>query len=371
MALIVTPQYLPLLGGMERECALLAEEFDRRGFDPVVVTEQLGMDVPRVERSGPVEVRRVPSSPRRTLAVQLRVAFGIALLVLRRRRGTAFAIVRTATLPAVVVGVLKALRLVRFPTLVTAETGGDADDVVALANRPLFAVSRRLMSANDRLNGICQANSDHLREYGFPLAKITSIPNGVDTGPWLYTRPPERVRRLLYLGRLDPEKGLFELLEAVASIVADEPDVSLTLAGSGPAERELMARCSALGVGAEVNFRGRVPYEQVGALLSEHDCLVLPSYSEGMPLSVLEAAVHHRVMVLSDVGDVRRLFGDRVHICAPRDVASLAAAIKAAIAETRPVADYQTVIDSIAIEAVAGALLSALGVDTISESDKN
>ena len=48
-ALIVTPQFLPLLGGQERQCALLADALARRGYEPVVITEQLGQDVPRRE----------------------------------------------------------------------------------------------------------------------------------------------------------------------------------------------------------------------------------------------------------------------------------------------------------------------------------
>ena len=41
VALIVTPQFLPLLGGMERECALLGEELARRGWEPVILTLSL------------------------------------------------------------------------------------------------------------------------------------------------------------------------------------------------------------------------------------------------------------------------------------------------------------------------------------------
>ena len=179
VALIVTPQYLPLLGGMERECALLAAELRRRGWRPVIVTEQLGLDTPRLEESEGVRVHRIPSSPSRSLAVQLRVAARMAALVFRYRRVAAVAVVRTVTLPAVLVGLLKRLRLIGFPTLATAETGGVADDVVALAERPLFGVSRALVSSHDRLNGICQANVDHLRQYGFPGEKITFVPNDV------------------------------------------------------------------------------------------------------------------------------------------------------------------------------------------------
>jgi glycosyltransferase involved in cell wall biosynthesis len=292
----------------------------------------------------------------------LSVAARMALLVMRYRRA-AFGIVRTTTLPAVLVGLLKKLRLVTFPTLVTAETGGVADDVVALAERPLFGLSRALVSAHDRLNGICQANVDHLREYGFPGEKITFIPNGIDTGAWAVSAAPERVRRFLFLGRLDPEKGLFELLDAFARVREQHPDVTLTIAGEGPALEELRA-----GAGDGVSFAGRIPYEQLGAVFDAHDCLVLPSYSEGMPLSVLEAAAHRRAMIITDVGDVQLLFGERVRIIPPRDVSALTAAMKDMVAGGAPSADYGEVIERVSIENVTDEILAQLGVSPSSRT---
>jgi glycosyltransferase involved in cell wall biosynthesis len=363
VALIVTPKYLPFLGGMERECALLAGELRRRGYEVVIVTEQLGLDTPRREMVDGVVIHRVPSSEERSLAVQLRVAARMAWLVLRYRRRAAFGIVRTTTLPAVLVGLLKKLRLVRFPTLVTAETGGVADDVVALAERPLFGVSRALVSSHDRLNGICQANVDHLREYGFPGEKITFIPNGIDTSAWAGSSAPERVRRFLFLGRLDPEKGLFELLEAFARVRERHPEVTLTIAGEGPALEELRALA-----GDGVALAGRIPYEQLGAVFDAHDCMVLPSYSEGMPLSVLEAAAHRRAMIITDVGDIRRLFGSSVRLVPVRDAEALTAAMRAAVDEGAPAADYGEVIRRVSIANVTDEILDALGVTASSRS---
>jgi glycosyltransferase involved in cell wall biosynthesis len=363
VALIVTPQYLPFLGGMERECALLAEELAERGFRPVIVTEQLGRDTPLEEDDEHrAHVHRIPSSPERTLRVQLAAAARMARVVLRYRRQAAFAIVRTATLPALVVGLMKRLRLLRIPTLVTAETGGVADDVVALANRPLFPLSRALVASHDVLNGLCQANVDHLREHGFPEVKISSIPNGIDTSAWDTTRPPERVERFLFLGRLDPAKGLFELLDAFRAVRDAHPAVRLTIAGDGPARADVERRIAELGLGEAVELAGLIPYERLGALFDSIDCVVLPSYSEGMPLSVLEAAAHRRVLIVSDVGDIPDLFGKRIRIVPPRDSEALAAAMVAAVEDPRPAADYDDVVERVAIGTVTDQILSRLGV---------
>jgi glycosyltransferase involved in cell wall biosynthesis len=358
VALIVSPGYLPILGGMERECALLAQEFLRRGFKPVVITEQQGMDVPRRESLDGVEVVRIPSSLQRSLGLQLRVAAQMAWLVLRLRRRAAFAIVRTMTLPALAVGLLKALRLVSFPTLVTAETGRD---VAALRELPLYGISRRLASAHDRLNGLSQANVDDLRAGGFPEDRITAIPNGIDTSAWHRTSDPERVEHLLFLGRLDPEKGVFELAEAFAEVRARHPELRLTFAGEGPARDDLRRRCDELGTADAVDFRGRVEYEDLGDLFAQTQCVVLPSYSEGMPLSILEAAAHRQVLVVSDVGDIRRMLGDRVHICPIRDAPGLAEVLERVVSAERPAADYADLVEAVSIEHVADAMLDRIG----------
>ena len=359
-AIIVTPRYLPLLGGMERECDLLAREFARRGWETLVVTEQLGQRLPQYAREDGIAVRRLPSSHERTVLVQLRVAWLLAIALLRHRRRAAFAVVRTFTLPALVVGLLKALRLIRFPTLVTAETGGVEDDVIALSRRPLFALSRAIVSRHDVLNGLCLANVEHLRETGFPESKIRQIPNGIDTGAWSTTSPPAAVRRFLFLGRIEPLKGVHELVEAFAEVHRRHPDTSLTFAGDGESVAALERRCGELGITAAVRFPGRVAYEELGRLFAEIDCLVLPSYSEGMPLSVLEAAAHHRVLIVTEVGDLPSLFGDRVPTCPPRDAAALADVMEQAVAAASPATDYQGVIDQVSIEHVAETMLEAL-----------
>jgi glycosyltransferase involved in cell wall biosynthesis len=358
VALIVTPRYPPLLGGMERECALLAEEFARRGFEPLVVTEQLGEQLSRDEIVDGIRVLRVPSSPNRSLGVQLRVAAAVGWIVLRHRRRAAFAVVRTITLPAVVVGLLKRLRLIGFPTLATAEIGGRNDDVVALAERPLFSLSRSLVSAHDRLNGICAANVAHLHEHGFPAERITDVPNGIDTSPWEHAEPPARVRRLLFLGRLDPAKGLFELLEAFDRVHDGHPDVTLDIAGDGPARTELERIA-----GPAVRFHGQLAHAEAMALLDRSDALVLPSYSEGMPLSVLEAAARRRALILTDVGDAHTLFHGAAYFCAPRDAGDLARAIDEAVRAEAPRGDYAAVVGATDIRAVAGRMLAELNVE--------
>lgn len=360
VALIVTPRFPPLLGGMERECALLARQFGQMGYRPVVLTEDLGQGLPEREELDGVLVIRVSSSPQRSAAVQLRVAARMARVMISLRGQAAFAIVRTFTLPALVSGLLRRLHLVDYPTLVTAETGGLEDDIVALENRPGAGAMKWLVTGNDLLNGLCQANIDHLRQFGYPAARVTMIPNGIETGAWAQTSPPARVERFLFLGRLEESKGIFELVEALAKLRGQGRSPKLLVAGAGPGEQEMKRRVADAGLDDSVEFAGLVPHEEIDRIFAQADCLVLPSWSEGMPLSVLEAAARHRALILSDVGDMGRLFGDKAWVFPPRDVEALAGCLAAAMDDPEPKADYGEVIGQVSIETVAGRLASEL-----------
>ena len=80
-----------------------------------------------------------------------------------------------------------------------------------------------------------------------------------------------------------------------------------------------------------------------------------------MPLSVLEAAAYHRVLVLSDVGDMGPLFSASAHICQPCDVASLTEALRRASEDEGPTTQYESLIERVGIERVAADLIARLG----------
>jgi glycosyltransferase involved in cell wall biosynthesis len=351
--LIVTPWYLPLLGGQERQSALLADAFVRMGYEVDVLTEHADPSSPRVEEANGVRVTRVRTTATRRPWTYPLVLVGMKWFLFKNRRRYKFAVVRTLTLPAILVGVLKAFRVLRYPTLVTAETGGEADDVIALRGYPFFRALRWAVAQHDVLNGICADNLRHYRELGFAEDKLARIYNGVDTSGYASASFPERVRVFGFLGRLHHEKGVHELLEAFASVRARHPDVRLVIAGSGAEEAALRA-----AAGEAVEFAGRIPYEELAAFFERIDCLVLPSYSEGLPLSVLEAAAHKRVIVATDVSDLRELFGENIFIATKRDAADLAATMERTLT---PPLDYDGMIEKVSIDGVAKSIADRLG----------
>jgi glycosyltransferase involved in cell wall biosynthesis len=113
----------------------------------------------------------------------------------------------------------------------------------------------------------------------------------------------------LFLGRIHPKKGLMLLLAAWARVCPRAQDWELVIAGpdEGGHLAEVRARAAELGLEGRVTFTGLVQGDEKVRLLHSADLFVLPSYSEGLPMSVLEALACEVPVVAtreSNVGDL-------------------------------------------------------------------
>jgi len=156
--------------------------------------------------------------------------------------------------------------------------------------------------------------------------KIAIVHCGVD--PAAYGRAPRGAfgKRAIFVGRLDPVKGVLLLLEAFARVLRDHPEARLTIIGDGPARGEAEARAAGLGLGAAVTFAGYRTQAEVAAHLEEADLLVLPSFAEGVPVVLMEAMASRIPVIASRVAGVPELVEDGVagFTVPPGDVATLA-----------------------------------------------
>jgi len=120
------------------------------------------------------------------------------------------------------------------------------------------------------------------------------------------------VVRLLYLARLEMQKGVLELLEAVSLILQEGGEVELTIAGDGPLMGEVLADTSRLGdQQSRVNIVGYVRGKDKMAILKDHHIYCFPTqYGEGMPNSVLEAMAFGMPVITCPVGGLADFFVD-------------------------------------------------------------
>lgn len=149
---------------------------------------------------------------------------------------------------------------------------------------------------------------------GLPPQKFLVIPNGIDA-----SRYPARLadlrtfgispgrRAVVFVGRLESQKGVRWLIETAPLWLAKLPDCDLLMVGDGPLRASLEVAVQTAGVGDRVFFAGWRP--DVHEILAASNLLVLPSAWEGMPNVVLEAMATRLPVIASDVEGVRELLG--------------------------------------------------------------
>jgi glycosyltransferase involved in cell wall biosynthesis len=140
---------------------------------------------------------------------------------------------------------------------------------------------------------------------------------------------------LLFAGRLIREKGIFDLLEALARMRTRER-THVTIAGEGPELAALRARAEELGVADLVTTTGHLGQDDLARFYQQADVFVLPTYfGEGLPTVLLEAMGHGLPIVTTRLrGAADRLVaGDNAVFVEPRDPAALASALDAMFAD--------------------------------------
>ena len=150
-----------------------------------------------------------------------------------------------------------------------------------------------------------QASYDYVRSFGVAPERIAIAPNAVDATVFAGPREDgDGTMRFLYVGRLDPEKGLDVLLRAFEDVQGE-----LVLVGSGRAEAELRA-----GASDRVRFTGALPRDEVAAWYRRADAFVLPSRSEPWGMVLNEAASAGLPLVATEgVGAAHELVEDGVN----------------------------------------------------------
>jgi len=176
---------------------------------------------------------------------------------------------------------------------------------------------------------------DHLRSMFIPKARITLVNNGISVSD----DPQDPGLRgtlgwsdddsvIGIFGRLSPIKGHDILFEALSSVRAHVPSVRCLVVGDGPLMDQLLERVRRLGLEKSVHFTGF--RSDVVSLMRSCDVICQPSFSEGLPYSVLEAAALGKPMILSAVGGLPENFSHNrtARFVEPGDAKELASEIK-------------------------------------------
>jgi glycosyltransferase involved in cell wall biosynthesis len=141
----------------------------------------------------------------------------------------------------------------------------------------------------------------HIIHCGVDLQRFTPVihqPNG---------------KRLLYTGRLSAAKGLPILFQALTQVVPHHPDLILTLVGDGPDRTALETLAQALKLTPHFKFVGYQSQDAVCQYLHNSDIFVLPSFSEGLPVALMESFAAGVPVITTAIAGISELVEDGVN----------------------------------------------------------
>ncbi|OGS23636.1 MAG: hypothetical protein A2314_07750 [Elusimicrobia bacterium RIFOXYB2_FULL_50_12] len=174
----------------------------------------------------------------------------------------------------------------------------------------------------DRVAAVSGGVKNEAERSGINRFRLCTIHNGVDFANFARVSADDvkrcrsalaikdKVKLVLAVGRLAPEKGYSYLIEAAARVVARHPGAVFAILGDGTQKDVLEAQIKKAGL--ENNFRLPGQSDEVNFFLAAADVFVMPSINEGMPMALLEAMAAGKPIVASRVGEIPAILDDGV-----------------------------------------------------------
>jgi glycosyltransferase involved in cell wall biosynthesis len=201
-------------------------------------------------------------------------------------------------------------------------------------------------------------------ESAFPGKQIAVINNVIDP-PKSQIIPvnDSKVINFLFLGYIGERKGIYDLIEVLNSRQNNFVGrYRLTVGGNG--EVEQLKQIISKGNNGDIHYAGWVKGEKKNELLSQCDVYVLPSYNEGLPISVLEAMSYGKPIISTTVGGIPEIVkpGFNGWLMQPGDRSALRDIILEAIDQKEKLVDYGKNSLLLAQDYMPGSVLNSLDV---------
>lgn len=180
---------------------------------------------------------------------------------------------------------------------------------------------------------VSQDGERYVRERHMAVGRVQTLRNGIDLARFAF-RGPRDDGPIVAVARLNPEKDIANLLRAVPQVLVDFPSARFEIAGDGPCRMELEQLATDLQLKEHVKFLGEV--RDIPALLARARLFVLPSQTEGISLTLLEAMACGLPVVTTNVGGNPEVVaaGATGLLVPARDPVALAEAIRSIFADS-------------------------------------
>jgi len=174
-------------------------------------------------------------------------------------------------------------------------------------------VTRFIYSKLSRVICVSKPLKRRLIKYRVPPHTLITIPNGVDIDKFTkkksaylnkFLEDENENKKVIFVGRLDLQKGVEYLLRSIPNVIANFPKVSFFILGNGRLEDYLKKLVKFLSIEDHVIFLNMIPIEEMPGFYSSADILCLPSIHEGFPLSIVEALSIGLIIIASKTGGI-------------------------------------------------------------------
>ena len=298
-----------------------------------------GVEVRRFRYMWPAALERlaynggIPANLKRRPAGSLAQAlpFGAAFLAAGLSAARGCDLLHAHFAPTATVATVVA-RARRIPVVLTVH----GTDVRGVGSKgPASAMVRWGVLRCDRIICAGRELAESLARWGVDERRLAVIPNGVDAEFFARADPAPAGHRILFVGRLAPEKGVEHLIQAMPAVLAKFPDAKLLLVGDGPLLGDVRDQVTRLGLTDSVQFAGRQPRSAMPRWYGEATLVVLPSIQESFGVVLIEAMASGRAVVASRVGGIPEVLADGECglLVPPGDSSELAQAISRLLAD--------------------------------------
>lgn len=317
---IFSAYYPPHLGGVEAYAQSLAKALTKLGLCVFVVTSQLDPSFPLNETVDDVRIIRLPSFhfmndrfPVLKLNRALRDSWNALMEI-----DADYVVVNTRYYPISLFGLSYAKKKSIVPVLIDHSSGyldskpGLRGSLIRIYER---AVTRFVRKSNPACYGVSRKSALWIASLG--LRSFGVIPNSIDANEFRRNSSERNFMdeaisacnslKVVYAGRLIPEKGVLKLIEAVKQFEYEAVPIDLFIAGSGPLQEDIGKNND-----KNIHYLGALSKSDLSALLMQSNVICLPTeYPEGLPTVLLEGAACGTAVIMTDTGGAEELIPDR------------------------------------------------------------
>lgn len=320
---IFTGYYLPHIGGVERYTYHIAKEFSKHGHKVYIITCRYDMQLPEIEEANEATIYRLPTyslfvnrhpilkfNKRQKELMNMLQEEKIDYCIFQTRfwqttlQGGFFS--KKNKIPSILIehGTSHFTQDNKLIEIAGAWYEHFLTNIVKSFHTDFYGVSNSCVKWLEHF---------HIKGKGVFYNSIDTTEYETYCNSQYPLKIAKETLKIVFVGRVIQNKGVYELVEAYHDL-KKRYNISLIIAGEGPLLENLKKE------NEDIIFTGSLTHDEVMKLYNSSDIFINPSYSEGLPTTVLEAGLMKCAVVATDVGGTSEIIEDRKEglLCKPK-----------------------------------------------------